>query len=66
MPAIRIPGSGYLFQIYSKVRTEPAHVHVIRAGYEAKFWIGLVTLARNGGFASDESNKTKTGKTTCR
>ena len=59
MPAIKIAGSGYRFQFYSNERNEPAHVHVTRGGYEAKFWIGPVSLARNDGFAAHELNKIK-------
>ena len=34
-------------------------MHVIRGGYEAKFWISPVSLARNDGFAAHELNKIK-------
>jgi hypothetical protein len=57
MPAIKIPGSPYKFFFYSNERNKPAHVHVSRAGKEAKFWIGPVALAANWGFAAHELNK---------
>lgn len=60
MPAIKIPGSAYRFFFYSNERNEPAHVHVSRAGKEAKFWIGPVSLAANSGFAAHELNKIET------
>jgi len=59
MPTIKIPGSPYRFFFYSNESGEPAHVHVSRAGSAAKFWIGPVSLASNGGFAAHELVKIK-------
>ncbi len=41
---------GYRIGFYSAEPDEPAHVHVVKAGSEAKFWLDLVRLARNKGF----------------
>ena len=59
MPAIKIPRSGYHFLFFSNENNEPAHVHVTRAGNEAKFWLGPVSLAGNDGFVAHELNKIK-------
>jgi len=56
MPAIRIPGP-YEFAFYSNEGKEPPHVHVARNGKRCKFWIGPVSLAYGGRFASHELNK---------
>ena len=41
---------GYRIGFYSAEPDEPAHVHVVKAGSEAKFWLDPVRLARNKGF----------------
>lgn len=49
---------GYRFFFYSADRrNEPAHVHVQKGGYEAKFWLQPITLTSNDGFANHELNK---------
>ena len=41
---------GYRIGFYSAEPNEPSHVHVVKAGNEAKFWLDPVRLARNKGF----------------
>jgi len=43
---------GFRFFFYSNEGDprEPAHVHVMKDGYEAKFWLDPVALERNHGF----------------
>jgi hypothetical protein len=41
---------GYRIGFYSAEPDEPPHVHVVKAGHEAKFWLDPVHLARNKGF----------------
>ena len=45
---------GYRFWFYSADLSEPPHVHVGKAGNEAKFWIAPISLARNRGFRPPE------------
>ncbi len=45
---------GYRFWFYSADLSEPPHVHVGKAGNEAKFWIAPIGLARNKGFRPPE------------
>jgi hypothetical protein len=47
----------YRFHFYSFEGMEPAHIHVEREDYEAKFWLNPVRLARNYGFALHELNE---------
>lgn len=53
MPTVMRIGP-YRFHFYSRENSEPAHVHVSRDDYEAKFWLQPVTLAANYGFRSAE------------
>jgi hypothetical protein len=53
MPTIMLV-DGYRFFFFSKEGSEPAHIHVEKAGSEAKFWLDHIRLARNNGFASHE------------
>jgi hypothetical protein len=45
---------GYRIGFYSSEPDEPAHVHVTKAGCEAKFWLGPVQLEWNKGFRDGE------------
>lgn len=47
----------YRFHFYSRENDEPAHIHVERDDFEAKFWLNPVYLARNHGFQGKELNK---------
>lgn len=44
----------YRFFFYAGDRVEPAHIHVERERYKAKFWLDPVRLAQSGGFRSAE------------
>ncbi len=45
---------GYRFWFYSADLRDPAHVHVGKAGNEAKYWLIPVRLARSRGFRQPE------------
>jgi hypothetical protein len=45
---------GYRIGFYSSEPDEPAHVHVSKAGNEAKFWLSPVQLSWNKGFREVE------------
>ncbi|MBI2947558.1 MAG: DUF4160 domain-containing protein [Verrucomicrobia bacterium] len=49
MPTI-LREKGYRIGFYSSEPDEPAHVHVQKAGNEAKFWLAPVQLSWNKGF----------------
>lgn len=49
MPTIRIIGP-YRFFFYSGDEDEPAHIHVERERYKAKFWLDPVRLESSTGF----------------
>ncbi|MEX2316932.1 MAG: DUF4160 domain-containing protein [Pirellulales bacterium] len=53
MPTVLRRGP-YRFYFYSHESNEPAHVHVDRDRYSAKFWLEPVALSRNCGFAPHE------------
>jgi hypothetical protein len=53
MPAILRVGS-YRFYFFSHDLLEPAHIHVDRERYSAKFWLEPIMLSRNVGFAAHE------------
>ncbi len=53
MPTVMRIGP-YRFHFYSRENREPAHVHVSRDDYEAKFWLQPVALAANYGFRPAE------------
>jgi hypothetical protein len=43
--------NGYKFFFYEvDVANEPPHVHISREGYEAKFWLDPISVAREGRF----------------
>lgn len=44
----------YRFHFYSSEGTEPAHIHVARDDFEAKFWLRPVELAANHGYRAAE------------
>ncbi|MCP4425312.1 MAG: DUF4160 domain-containing protein [Chloroflexi bacterium] len=41
---------GFRFFFYSADRNEPPHIHVRKAGQEAKFWLNPIRPARLGRF----------------
>ena len=45
---------GYRIGFYSSEPDEPAHMHVQKAGNEAKFWLAPVQLSWNKGFREVE------------
>ena len=49
MPTV-LREKGYRIGFYSSEPDEPAHVHVQKAGCEAKFWLSSVQLSWNKGF----------------
>ena len=53
MPTV-LRWNGYRFYFFSNEGTEPAHIHVDRAGSTAKFWLEDGSLARNIGFSGRE------------
>ncbi len=53
MPTI-LRYQAYRFYFYSNEPNEPPHVHVDRDNLSAKFWLEVVGLARNRGFAARE------------
>ena len=44
----------YRIYFFSHEPNEPAHVHIDRDDYSAKFWLNPVGLARNLGFGARE------------
>ncbi|MBA3352642.1 MAG: DUF4160 domain-containing protein [Blastocatellia bacterium] len=53
MPTI-LRHQAYRFYFYSNEPNEPPHIHVDRDNLSAKFWLEVVALARNRGFAARE------------
>lgn len=53
MPTV-LKWRGYRFFFYSADRWEPAHIHVVKAGCEAKIWLNDVTVAINLGYSARE------------
>lgn len=45
---------GFRFFFYSGDRNEPPHVHVRKAGQEAKFWLDPIRPARLGRFKTND------------
>ncbi|WP_374689464.1 DUF4160 domain-containing protein [Promineifilum sp.] len=45
---------GYRFWFYSADLREPPHIHVGKAGNEAKYWLTPISLARSRGFRPPE------------
>jgi hypothetical protein len=48
---------GYRFWFYELDLNEPPHVHVGKAGMEAKYWLNPVSVARVRGFRQHELNE---------
>lgn len=48
---------GYRFWFYQADLDEPPHVHVGKAGMEAKYWLSPVTLVKARGFRQHELNE---------
>ena len=47
--------SGYKFFFYEvDVANEPPHIHVIKEGNEAKFWLDPLRIAREGRFRKND------------
>lgn len=55
MPTIFI--DGFKFRFYSSDINEPPHMHVIRAGNEAKIWLQPVVVAYNRGYSKPDLNR---------
>ncbi len=53
MPTV-LREKGYRIGFYSAEPNEPAHVHVKKAGCEAKFWLAPVQLEWYYGFSDHE------------
>ena len=53
MPTIPL-GDGYVARFYSSDRFEPPHVHVLKAGCEAKVWLQPMALQHNHGYTQRE------------
>lgn len=49
--------AGYVFRYWSNEPDEPLHIHVRKAGNEAKFWLEPVRLYRNYGFTAAQLRK---------
>jgi len=56
MPTI-LRWRGYRFHFFSDQGNEPLHIHVHKAGCEAKFWLKDCSLAYNDDFKHNEINK---------
>lgn len=48
---------GYRFFFYSADGWEPAHIHIVKDGMEAKIWLGDLTVAVNLGYSAGELNE---------
>jgi hypothetical protein len=53
MPTVLRDGP-YSFVFFSSDEREPAHIHVKREKWVAKYWLAPVMLARNEGFRHPE------------
>ncbi|MFZ4658605.1 MAG: DUF4160 domain-containing protein [Caldilineaceae bacterium] len=47
---------GYRFFFYEADLVEPMHVHIVKSGKTAKFWIMPLSVAVRGGFRNHELN----------
>ncbi|MDB5597650.1 MAG: hypothetical protein JWM36_4611 [Hyphomicrobiales bacterium] len=56
MPTV-LRWQGYRFFFYSADGLEPPHVHVVRAGKEAKIWLNDLSIAVNLGYSTRELNE---------
>lgn len=48
--------NGYKFWFYEADLDEPPHVHVGKAGNEAKFWLDPISQSKSRGFRQHELN----------
>ena len=48
---------GYRFFFYSADGSEPAHVHVVKDGHQAKIWLHDLAVAVNLGFPARDVNE---------
>ena len=46
--------NGYQFYFYAEEGDEPPHIHVAKAGSDAKFWLSPVRLSVNHGFKAHD------------
>jgi hypothetical protein len=53
MPTVFIQ-KGYRFPFYAADLDEPVHVHVVKTGKHAKFWLQPIRIAVNKGFREHE------------
>lgn len=60
MPVI-LRVKGYRFWFYEADLDEPPHVHVGKAGMEAKYWLNPVGLARSRKFRNQEKRHNRKG-----
>ena len=51
---------GYRFFFYEADLIEPMHVHIIKSGKQAKFWLAPIDVAVKGGFRNHELNEIET------
>lgn len=58
MPTVFIQ-KGYRFFFYAADLDEPIHVHISKAGKQAKIWVQPIRVARDGGFRDHELNEIK-------
>lgn len=59
MPVI-LRVKGFRFWFYSADLIEPPHIHIGKAGNEAKYWLAPVALARNRGFRASDLREIET------
>ena len=48
--------NGYRFFFYSADGIEPAHIHVVKDGCEAKIWLHDLSVALNIGYSARDLN----------
>jgi hypothetical protein len=48
---------GYRFFFYSADGWEPAHVHIVKDGNEAKIWLNDLSIAVNLGYSGRDLNE---------
>jgi hypothetical protein len=53
MPTV-LEMEGFRFFFYSADRNEPPHIHVRKAGQEAKFWLNPIRMAHLGRFKEND------------
>lgn len=54
MPTLLI-WHGYRFRFYSSDGSEPAHVHIVKDGKDAKVWLSTMELAYSRGYNAREN-----------